>query len=614
MILIEIVCGTFRHCASLGPFKPNCTHSGRFANRYKCQQLSLMDVKSFHQRLYREPVKAVQDQFLVQHMVAENVKRRRVKAADATRSPSTYTVKYYVTNCQKERIPVCFAAFLRLTGVSKNRLNLLSKKMHHDGFLSDHRGGFRQASKYEPLKEDIKAFIKLFPVKESHYCRSKVKRNYLSSELNIQKMYRLYRTSRAGTHFAEDVKASYFRFVFVTHFNLGFGSPVTDACSLCISLRERIRTTKGKEADLKILNFRTQYINLLFCSVFSDHTEKQNLRVERELHKKRARAFYDFAKDDSDGVCIIAFDCEKNQPLPKVPDSSAYYSRQLYLYNFTVVIGPSRCPLTPTNVKSFCWFETQFAKDSNTIASCVFHILETLDFSQYKSIRLVADGCAGQNKNSIMLFMCMNWLFQFAPPNIKKLTLVFPVTGHSYINPDRVFGNIERETKKQACIIQPEELLNIIKKHAEVLYIPETVTIYDYRTISKQYMKPTDKWPFHIKSCKRLLLEKGQKNVLIRGEVHYGFDMLQTGSTLLKKNKTLQGNVEIPVIPISNVLSAEKKNDVHRLLIKHFGDDWEKRPDLQFYCHALSGSKTRYDLEEVEHNCEFYEEPLNFIV
>ena len=235
-----------RHHPAVGPFRPNCTHTGKFAKTYRCKNLTLFDIKSFYNLVYTKPVKEFQDQVLVQHMERKLVQRRRVPPGEANRSPSSYTGKYYITTARKERVPVCFQAFMRITQMSKSRLNLLNRKMHVEGYVSDKRGGFRQQHKYSEQKEDIKEFINQFPPKESHYCRSKVKRLYLHSDLNIQKMFRLYKKEKAGTKFEKTVKPSYFRFVFRTYFNLGFGAPVTDACSTCISLQERIRASKGK--------------------------------------------------------------------------------------------------------------------------------------------------------------------------------------------------------------------------------------------------------------------------------------------------------------------------------------------------------------------------------
>lgn len=244
IIIFCLLCD--RHCPGAGPFRPKCIHSGRFENVYGCAQLSLYDIKRFHSFLYSKPSKEFQDHVLVQHMVRENVQRRRVDECESKRSPSHFTVKYFITNAAKQRIRVCFQAFRTITGMGKSRLNLLSMKMQNEGMISDRRGGFKQAARYRELKDDVMAFIRSIPTKESHYCRAKTGRTYLPAELNIEKLYSYYLEARKGTHFASDVKSSYFRAIFVNNFNIGFGAPVTDACSTCSSLRERIKATKGR--------------------------------------------------------------------------------------------------------------------------------------------------------------------------------------------------------------------------------------------------------------------------------------------------------------------------------------------------------------------------------
>lgn len=79
-----------------------------------------------------------------------------------------------------------------------------------------------------------------------------------------------------------------------------------------------------------------------------------NLRV----HKLRAQAL----RSQETNALIISYDCQKNVPLPKLPNQATYYSRQLYHYNFTVCIGSSH------------------------------------------------DGCSDQNKNNTMVGMVSYWL------------------------------------------------------------------------------------------------------------------------------------------------------------------------------------------------------------
>lgn len=102
---------------------------------------------------------------------------------------------------------------------------------------------------------------------------------------------------------------------------------------------------------------------------------------------------------------------QKNLVLPKVSDQSGYYSRQLYCHNLTITVsGTSKDKLTPDQVSVYTWTENQAIKSSNEVASAVFNELNSKYFEGVTSIRLEADGCAGQNKNRTMLAMCAKWL------------------------------------------------------------------------------------------------------------------------------------------------------------------------------------------------------------
>lgn len=48
------------------------------------------------------------------------------------------------------------------------------------------------------------------------------------------------------------------------------------------------------------------------------------------------------------------------------------------------------------------------------------------------------------------------------------MELVFPITGHSFMRPDRVFGNIEKQSRKIEVITSPEEFIAVISEHSTV--------------------------------------------------------------------------------------------------------------------------------------------------
>lgn len=85
----------------------------------------------------------------------------------------------------------------------------------------------------------------------------------------------------------------------------------------------------------------------------------------------------------------------------------------------------------------------------------------------------MADGCSGQNKNTTTIEMVSKWFSSSAPRSLKKVELIFPVTGHSFIPPDRVFGVAEKEIRKRNSIVQTNEYIDIIKNHASVFHLKD---------------------------------------------------------------------------------------------------------------------------------------------
>lgn len=96
--------------------------------------------------------------------------------------------------------------------------------------------------------------------------------------------------------------------------------------------------------------------------------------------------------------------------------------------------------LDPKNVSIYTWSENEMSKSSNEVASAVNNELQNKlhngDFKDVHTIRLVADGCGSQNKNTIVLTMCLNWLVH-SPRHIKRIELVYPIIGHSFMPSDK---------------------------------------------------------------------------------------------------------------------------------------------------------------------------------
>ncbi|CAG4967551.1 unnamed protein product [Parnassius apollo] len=209
--------------------------------------------------------------------------------------------------------------------------------------------------------------------------------------------------------------------------------------------------------------------------------ENQKLRTQYRVHKIRAKCFFDKLREDNQDLLILSFDCQKNLPLPKVADQSAYYSRQF---------------------NSYVWTEDVASKGANEIASCLYHCLNHSNLDGKTKIRLVADGCGGQNKNSILLGMVAKWLHD-TQHSIDQVEIVFPVTGHSFIPPDRVFAMTEKEIRRLETITNPETYIDIMGSNATIRRLVTEVPIFDWKSACRDVLKSTQTLHFQISKTKR---------------------------------------------------------------------------------------------------------------
>ena len=492
------------------PNKINCNHDKK-GNTYKCVDVSHADQVNFHQAFYSEPNKQLQDSLILKY--TDTVKPSRNRSTNEERGDKSKTIRYYIPKKDsKDRLQVCRQTFLSTLLLSKNRVQgVVNRHFVTGNAPKESRGGDRKQQIYASRKKAVIEFIKKFRVIDSHYCRDKVtSRVYLSSDLNIHKMWKMYNEENNNL----PVKEWYFRNIFCTKFNIGFGTPATDECSTCLSLTERI---KHSDNDLR----------------------KQELNTKKEVHLMKAKQFYKKLQDKRNEVLVISLDCQKNQVLPRVSDQSAYYSRQIYLYNLTIVIGHSKSPQNKENVFNYYWCETEHSRGSNEVASALHNLLCTkLNIPPTVEIlRIASEGCGAQNKNTIMMGMLAVWFLRNAPNNIKLIEFVFPIVGHSFLPSDRVFARIEKVIKKKTVITDPKEYADIISEFGTTIHLAD---VYDWKSVVQEVFKTPGLWHFHFNKCKRILFRKckKQQNVLIKGEVNYNSDFCNYKS-VCKKSKTV---------------------------------------------------------------------------
>ena len=134
-----------------------------------------------------------QNKYLYGLMSKQPVKRKRGNRSSKSRS---HTIAYRVRLRDGSHVQVCKKTFCDLHAVSKRRVEILLKKLRAGLLLAtDERGKHsnRPHAIQNVVKECIREHIKSFPKRASHYSRNdNRKRAYLSENLSISRMYRLY--------------------------------------------------------------------------------------------------------------------------------------------------------------------------------------------------------------------------------------------------------------------------------------------------------------------------------------------------------------------------------------------------------------------------------------
>ncbi|GFR82271.1 hypothetical protein ElyMa_002361000 [Elysia marginata] len=288
------------------PIRHNCRHA---KGVYRCGEITDEDLFAFNLNFYSHTKKIDQDNFGLKYLVISKKKNRwQRKQLGHIRVINECETSFFASKSFKETVRVCKDFFLKALSVGRKRVDNIAKSFHTTSTLrKENRGGDRKDEKFQPKRRAVKTFIKSLIGRESHYSRSKSRKIYLSPKLkSIKHLWNLYKTKNPNI----PVKYEFLRRIFHKDFRIGFGSPKTDACSMC----ERLRNEIKNEADQII---------------------KQNLITQLTIHKRRTNVFYELLNEKRDGLKVLCFDHEQNQVLPKVPDQQAYYTRQLYVYNFS---------------------------------------------------------------------------------------------------------------------------------------------------------------------------------------------------------------------------------------------------------------------------------------
>ena len=363
-------------------------------------------------------------------------KRNRVNPAESRRSGS----RTFVFVIPSGQVRVCKKFFLKTLCVSNGRVARVMKKAANAsdkaGIPSPDKRGSGGGHNKIPADRIalIKEHISIFLINESHYTRShQATRKYLSSDLTVTKMYRLYKVWMETKGY-EPLQEWVYRRVFVTDFNLSFHQPRQDTCKTCDSLKIKIEA----------------------CEI---DAEKNALKAELEIHHRRAENVRQSLRSEKEKAQqnpqyhAFTFDLEKTLPTPHLPTGIVYYKRQLWTYNLGIH------SMKDERAQMFMWHEGIAKRGANEIGSCLYKYIKSQESHGINELSAYSDACGGQNRNiKIALF----WSYIVASTSITRIDHKFMVSGHSYLPNDRDFGVIERKRKVSSHVYVPEDWMEIV--------------------------------------------------------------------------------------------------------------------------------------------------------
>lgn len=351
-----------------------------------------------------------------------------------------YTVSYFV-KVNGTDVQICKKEFLAVHGLqkSKKRVDLLQQQISA-GFAtpkSDGRG--KHSNHKNKVPEEAyrlaKEHIESIPRYTSHYSRKKNPgKSYIDHDLNITSLYFEYYIPWCEERGIQPVSKDKYRRIFCTDFNIGFKLPKSDTCKTCDSLKIKIDDT-------------------------TDSNLQKKLKVELELHQRRAEAMRDSLKNEivrakTDGnIAIISVDLQQALPVPNVTTGPAFYLRKLWVYN----LGIHDC--VTDQAYMYMWSEDLAKRGSDEICSIIYKYIKDNNISAEHLI-VYSDNCSGQNKNWAIMSL---WRQLVAEKVFKSVEHRFLVVGHTHLPSDRDFAIIEKYKKKMKSVYEPKDWYNAVR-------------------------------------------------------------------------------------------------------------------------------------------------------
>lgn len=402
----------------------NCSHieSPEIVSVCKVSKLTHDDINIFKNKLTDISEKVKQDRFLLDMMSVSKVKRTDRRK---TNRKERILINYFIPTKEGDKYRVCLNAFSSITSIKRKRLNIIARNFKTTQLSpTEKRGGSRVSTKSEEITRSIIDHILAFKVKKSHHTRKDSNRSYLQPGLSVNIMYKVWKCDKIKNNKPVASFSKYYN-IFVSKFNLAFGHPRQDVCSYCTDMKTKIEKELEQE-------------------------KREEIKTDLQIHKKKSKLFFMKMAEKKEKVVSVSFDMMQTQPLPKLSVTDVFYCRQVWLYNITFVINSEGVENRNT-CHTYTWLETESGRGPNELCSALISFLsyledkikQTMSPDQYpETLNLFSDSCSAQNKNKYMITTLLYYI-NYKSSVFKTINHTFPVRGHSYMPPDRIFGRIE---------------------------------------------------------------------------------------------------------------------------------------------------------------------------
>lgn len=361
-------------------------------------------------------------------------RRRNRKPENEVTHFNQSSYKYRVRVAGDCDIQVCYKAFLSIHGITGRRVQTIQNSLKLIGQPPKDGRGKHKNRKHAIKKETIELVmqhISSFKGRSSHYSLNKTKKTYLPEDLNISKMYKMFKEKHGDTKISYDS----YRSIFNEKFNISFGYPRSDTCSFC------------DEINVKLQNIHSKLSKAIDVEKEGILQQLKKLEIDKSIHLRKANTFYSRkteAKKRSrkeENIEAICIDYSKNLSVPNISTNDVYYSRQLSVYTFIIHV------LSKNDAFFYTYPETVGKKGSTDVCSLLHHMIYNNLMDNTRELQIFCDSCAGQNKNWTMFRYLHHVILH--QKRLDFIHVTFPVRGHSYMECDKDFALVNQKFRAE---------------------------------------------------------------------------------------------------------------------------------------------------------------------